>query len=435
MVKISFLGSCREIGRSGILIESKSGSQCILDYGVGFNGEDRLPHKANINNLKAIALTHSHIDHSGGLPFLYKTKKVPFFTNPISLATVEVLIRDMIKISNYPYPFGYRELDYLRQNSHFLKNGTRQRIEDNFFITFMDAGHIPGSVSILLEVDNKRVLYTGDINTLTTNLINPANPTEIPEIDALIIESTYALREHPPREKIEMEFIEKTTNIIDNGGTVLVPAFGVARSQEILLLLEKYNFKGKVFIDGLARKISSLYLEFPDFIKNIKRYKRAIRKAQFITTPKTRNNAKQSNGVIISPSGMLKGGAAIEYIPSILKDTESAVYLVGYQIEGSPGRILIDNGIFEFNELKRNRNKNIELRIEAKCDYNYFDFSSHSDKIQLHDYIEKLNFKSSSNSDIFCVHGDNKSTTSLASELVNKNYNSVAPETGEIYHI
>jgi len=435
MVKISFLGSCREIGRSGILVESKSGAQCILDYGIGFNGENRLPLKPKINNLKAIALTHSHIDHSGGLPFLYKTRKVPFFTNPLSIAITEVLIRDMIKISNYPYPFGYRELDYLRQNSYFLKNGTRQRIDDNFFITFIEAGHIPGSVSILLEVDNKKVLYTGDINTQTTNLINPANASEILEIDGLIIESTYALKEHPPREQLERDFIERITNIIDNGGTVLIPAFGVARSQEALLILEKYNFKGKIFIDGLARKVTTLYLEFPDFIKNIKMLKRATRKAQFISTPKTRNNAKQSNGVIISPSGMLKGGAALDYIPSILKDATSAVYLVGYQIEGSPGRTLIDDGIFEYKESRRNRNKNADLHIEAKCDYDYFDFSSHADNRHIHDFIENLKFEKSSNRDIFCIHGDNKSTTSLASELVKKNYNSVAPETGEIYHI
>ncbi len=435
MVQISFLGSCREIGRSGILIESKNGAQCILDYGIRFNGEDRLPHKANINNLKAIALTHSHIDHSGGLPFLYKTRKVPFFTNPISVATAEVLIRDMIKISNYHYPFGYRELDYLRQNSHFLKNKSRQRVEDNFFITFIDAGHIPGSVSILLEVDNKKVLYTGDINTQTTNLINPANPNDVPEIDTLIIESTYALREHSPREQLEKNFVEKITNIVDNGGTVLIPAFGVARSQEILLILEKYNFKGKIFIDGLARKISTLYLEFPDFIKDIKLFRSAMRRAQFISTPKTRNIAKKSNGVIITPSGMLKGGAAINYLPSILADTTSAVYLVGYQVEGSPGRVLIDKGYFEFKEKKRNRNKNVDLHIEAKCDYNYYDFSSHSDSLDIQNYIEKLKFKKSSNSNIFCVHGDNKSTTSLASTLVDKNYNSVAPETGEIYHI
>ncbi|GAH81080.1 unnamed protein product [marine sediment metagenome] len=108
---------------------------------------------------------------------------------------------------------------------------------------------------------------------------------------------------------------------------------------------------------------------------------------------------------------------------------------MGYQVEGSPGRSLMDEGIFEFKESKRNRNKSVDLRIKAMCDYNYFDFSSHSDNKHLHSYIEKLKFGRNSNNDIFCIHGDNKSTTSLASELVTKKYNSVAPETGEVYHI
>ena len=75
MVSISFLGACREVGRSAVLIESKNGTKCMLDYGIRFRGDERLPMATNIENLKAIALTHSHIDHSGGLPFLYKTHK------------------------------------------------------------------------------------------------------------------------------------------------------------------------------------------------------------------------------------------------------------------------------------------------------------------------------------------------------------------------
>ena len=435
MANISFLGGCREVGRSAILIESKSGTKCMLDYGIRFRGEERLPYKTNIENLKAVALTHSHLDHSGALPFLYKTKTIPFFTNSITLAVTEVLIKDMIKISNYNYPFGYREVDYLKQNSFFLKNGNRQKIDDNFYLTFIDAGHIPGSVSILIEVDNKKILYSGDINSQITNLINPANSTDIPEIDSLIIESTYALKKHPPREKIEQEFVEKIINITDNGGRVLIPAFGVARSQEALLILEKYNYNGKIFIDGLARKISMLYLDYPDFIKNIKMFRKALKKTQFVSRPKIRSKVKNTNGVIISPSGMLKGGTAIDYIQSILLDPFSAVYLVGYQVEGTPGRKLLDDGIFEFKESRRNQKGIVDLKIEAKCDYDYFDFSSHSDNVHLHNYIEDLHFQKNSNRDVFCIHGDNKSTTSLASELVKKDYNSVAPETGEIYQV
>jgi putative mRNA 3-end processing factor len=435
MVKISFLGSCREIGRSGLLIESKSGTQCILDYGIRFNGEDRLPYESEIKNLKAIALTHCHIDHSGALPLLYKSYRVPFFTNPVTLAVTEVLVKDMIKISNYPYPFGYRELDYLKSNSNFLKNKKRQRIDDNFFITFFDAGHIPGSVSILLEVDHKAILYTGDINTQNTNLIDPADPNDVPELDALIVESTYALKEHPVRGQLEEKFIEKVMNITENGGKVLVPAFGVARSQEALLILEKYGYNGKIFIDGLARKICTLYLENPDSVRDFKLYKRAVNKAQFVTRPNTRATVKKSSGVIISPSGMLKGGAALEYIEAVLHDPTSAIYLVGYQVEGTPGRNLLDEGIFKFQESKKNRRSAMDLRIEAQSDYDYFDFSSHADKGHIYNYIGDLTFKKESNKDIYCIHGDSKSTTTLAREMVKKGYNSVAPETGETYQL
>lgn len=435
MVKISFLGSCREIGRSGILIESKNGAKCILDYGIGFNNGDRLPLETDFENLKAIALTHCHIDHSGALPFIYKKYRVPFFTNPISLAIVEVLIRDMIKISNYPYPYGFRELDILRESAYFLKNKNRHRIDDNFFITLFDAGHIPGSVSIFIEVDNKRILYSGDINTQMTNLINPANYMDVPPLDALIIESTYALREHPPRKLLEEKFVEKVSEVIENGGKVLIPAFGVARSQEALLILEKYNYVGKIFMDGLARKISNIYLEYPEYIKNIKAFRKALKKTQFISKKKDRLLVKKSNGVIISPSGMLKGGAAIDYIETILNDPVSAIYLVGYQVEGSPGRGLIDNGVFEFKEKRKKKNNFKNLQIEAKCDYDHFDFSSHADSLHLYDYIESLKFRNKSNNDVFCIHGDRKSTTTLASELVKKGYSSVAPEIGEIYKI
>jgi len=434
MPVIKFLGGCREVGRSAILIESKNGTQCVLDYGVRFKTEERLPSNGNINNLKAIALSHCHIDHSGGIPLLYKNKDIPLFTNPLTLRISEILLEDMIKISNFPYPFGYRELQKARKNAFFLKNEVRQKIDENFFITFFNAGHIPGSVSILVEVDNKRILYTGDINTQETNLVSPANPYELPEIDVLITESTYSLREHPLREHLEKSFIDDTLNIIENGGNVLVPAFGVARSQEILLILEKYNFKSDIFVDGLARKILTEYSQFPDSFKDFSRYKSGVKKAQLVSREWRKKLKKRTQGLIISPSGMLKGGAAIEYIPSFLNDPSSAVFLVGYQVEGTPGRKLIDEKIFEFKEDKKRRYQSYDLSIKAKCNVNYYDFSSHADKIHLNNYINNLTFRDESKF-IFCVHGDEKSTTSFAHDLSKRGFNSVAPETGESYKI
>ena len=434
MTLIKFLGGCREVGRSAVLIESNHGVQCMLDYGVRFKTEERLPSNGEINNLKAIALSHCHIDHSGGIPLLYKNKDIPLFTNPLTLRISEILLEDMIRISNFPYPFGYRELQKTRKNAFFLKNKIRQKIDENFFITFFNAGHIPGSVSVLVEVDNKRILYTGDLNTQETNLISPAKPSELPEIDILIIESTYSPREHPLRADLEKKFIDDILNVIENGGNVLVPAFGVARSQEILMTLDKYNFKNDIFIDGLARKILTEYSQFPDSIKDFTRYKSAVRKAKLVSREWRRKLINGAQGLIISPSGMLKGGAAIEYIPTFLNDPSSAVFLVGYQVEGTPGRKLIDERIFEFKDDKKRKYQSYDLSIEAKCNINYYDFSSHADKIHLNNYINDLTFRNDAKF-IFCVHGDEKSTTSFAHDLTKRDFNSVAPETGEIYKI
>jgi len=434
MVKISFLGGCREVGRSAILIESNSGSKCILDYGTRFNNEDRLPYHTDLNNLKAIGVSHCHIDHTGGLPYLYKESNVPLFTNPLTLRVTEILLRDMIKISNYPYPFGFRELDKLRSQAYFLENSVPHKIDDNFSITFFNAGHIPGSVSILVEVDHKKILYTGDINTISTNLVSPAITGNLPEIDSLIIESTYALRNHPLRGDLEQQFIEKTINIIEDGGNVLIPAFGVARSQEVLLILNKYETKSNIFLDGLSRKISQTYSNFPDYIRNHSNFKKALKKVQFVSKKNRKSILKKSKNIIISPSGMLKGGAAIDHIKRVLDDPLSAIYLVGYQVEGSPGRKLLDEGIFEYEEKQKYHFPGNNISIKAQCDFDYFDFSSHADKSHLHKFIDDLKFLHDSNY-IFCVHGDEKATTNLAKTYSEKEFNSIAPETGEVYKI
>jgi putative mRNA 3-end processing factor len=434
MPKVAFLGGCREVGRSAVLIESNSGTQCILDFGVRFSDEDRLPIVNNLNNVKAVALTHCHIDHSGGIPYLYKDNALPLFTNPITLKISEILLEDMIKISNHAYPFGYKEIKRIRQNGYFLNNNVRQRIDSNFYITFYNAGHIPGSVSILVQVDNKKILYTGDINTIPTNLIEPAQPNTIPQIDVLIIESTYSTTEHPPRSNLEKKFIENIENIIETGGNVLIPAFGVARSQEIMLILKKYGYKHNIFIDGLAQKVATTYTNFPEAFKDFNFYKKALKSVEFISR---RNRTKIDNSeknLIISPSGMLKGGAAVEHIYSIINDPYSAIYLVGYQIEGTPGKRLLDEGIFELNHNQKNfQNREIN-RIKANCDVNYFDFSSHADKPHLHEYVNELNLNPNYKF-IFCVHGDEKATTTFARELSKDGFNSVAPEVGEVYQI
>ncbi|MEJ2278094.1 MAG: MBL fold metallo-hydrolase [Candidatus Lokiarchaeota archaeon] len=316
----------------------------------------------------------------------------------------------------------------------FYLQKVKQKIGKDFYITFYNAGHVPGSVSILIEVDGKKILYTGDINTQETNLINGAKPINFPEVDSLIIESTYALRNHPDRSQLEREFIEGVITTIENGGRVLIPAFGVARSQEALMILEKYGFRGKIFLDGLAKLVSKVYMNYPNSLKDLNSFKSAVKRSHFVNRKRMRSKVKKTSGVIISPSGMLKGGAAMEYIRPILRDPNSAIYLVGYQVEGTPGRGLVDNNTFEFKENNRNRKSDYDMNIDARCDVAHYDFSSHADGKKLKNFTSQINFHNSSKS-IFCVHGDNKSTTTLASEFAEEGYHSVAPEIGEIYSL
>ncbi|MFW9785218.1 MAG: MBL fold metallo-hydrolase [Candidatus Heimdallarchaeota archaeon] len=433
MVKISFLGGCREVGRSAILIESDHGEKCVLDYGVRFTENDRLPYDSNLSNLKAVALTHCHIDHSGGLPYLFKKFNVPLYINPLTLRITEILLKDMIKVSKFPYPFGYREIEKIRQNTLFLENQITKKISEDFYITFYNAGHIPGSVSILVEVDEKKILYTGDINLINTNLIYPADTSIDKKIDAIITESTYALREHPSRNELEKKFVEEILNVSENGGRVLIPAFGVARSQEILLILNKYGLNGQIYMDGLARKVGVAYSNFPLAFRDFGAYKRSLKKVQFVSEKMRKKVGKKSRSIIISPSGMLKGGAAIDYLKLILDDPQSAIYMVGYQVEGTPGRKLLEEKVFEYqsNNIKNDMYKIIK---KADCIIDYYDFSSHADRTHLLKYLYYQKFNNNSKF-VFCVHGDDKATTLFARDLANEGFNSVAPETGEIYKI
>ena len=433
MTKITFLGACREIGRSGVLVESKHGEKCLLDYGIRFYGKERLPLEADLSGLKAVAVSHCHVDHSGALPYINMNYDVPILTNPITFDISKILIKDSIRVSDYYYPYGYGEVNRMMSNGYFLNNGVKKRIGNNFYITFYNAGHIPGSVMILVEVDGKRILYTGDYNIHETNLINPATSKSIPEVDTVITESTYALREHPPREELEKDFVERVINIIDNGGKVLIPAFAVARSQEVLMIIQKYGYQGKLYLDGLARKVSEIYLQNPNYLRNRKRLKKAIKKAKFVSK-RSRSKIKNKNGVIVSPSGMLKGGPSINFVKSFIKDPKAAIYVVGYQVEGTPGRKLLDEGIFEYYNNKKGKKKPT-IRMKAKCDTKYYDFSGHTSGTKLHSFIEDLSFQNG-NRAVFCIHGDPKATTTLAKDLTeNLGYMAVAPEIGETYRI
>lgn len=412
MVKISFLGACQEVGRSAVLFESeKTGDTILCDYGTKMSSNDQnFPVHVSGKNLTAMVLTHAHIDHSGGIPLFYISGSVPLICTELTFRVTEILLQDMVSITESYLPFEKPEIDKMKRYAQFFAYNERKKVGKGTYITLYNAGHIPGSAVVLIEMDGKRLLYTGDINTTPTRLLNPFDPTEIPELDAIVTESTYGTIDHADRIKIEDEFLTDVKSVVDKKGIVVIPAFGVGRSQEMLMVLYRNSEAPyPVIVDGMARKVAYLYEKYPKMLRDPMALANAIDKAHFIQQRKSsaeRDSVLETPGVIVSPSGMLKGGVSRMYVEKIQDDPNSAIFLVSYQIEATPGRVLLEKG-----ELV---DENLQNAVAVKSKYRHFDFSSHSGKTELLKMLQTLKFVNPTEKRVYCVHGEKETMMNFA---------------------
>ncbi|MFX1475896.1 MAG: MBL fold metallo-hydrolase, partial [Promethearchaeota archaeon] len=266
MTRIHFLGGCKTIGSSAYLIEDES-SSVLLDFGVSFGSSaPSFPKLIRPRNL-TVALTHAHLDHSGGLPLIFASGAAPVYMTAITRELIRLLLKDFIRISEYYLPFEEYEMQRLFRRIKIVQYDEPVDLGNGTTLTFLDAGHIPGSASIQVETNTHRFYYSGDINTTQTQLLNGARiPRKSP--DVVVLESTYAQTCHDPRSQIEKEFVEGVSDTIESGGSVLVPAFAVARSQEILCILEKHRIKCPIYLDGMAREAARIFLRHPTFFRD-----------------------------------------------------------------------------------------------------------------------------------------------------------------------
>jgi putative mRNA 3-end processing factor len=286
----------------------------------------------------------------------------------------------------------------------------------------MDAGHIPGSLSTLVETGGKRILVTGDINTVETQLLAGAD-LDLASLDAIIIEGTYALQDHPNRNDTERRFVDSVREITDEGGKVLVPAFAVARSQEILCILEKYGIDCTITIDGMVRAASKIMLRNQGFVKDYPLLQKALGKAIWVHGKKDKQRALSNPGIVIASAGMLDGGAAVGYLNAFSQDSKNGIFLVSFQIPGTNGRSLIDAGTYISEEGKSRK---------AKSKVRFFDFSSHCGKTELWGILEGLD----SSTKVYAVHGEKEACISLADRVTNElGLAATAPSNGDSFTV
>ncbi|MGA2524487.1 MAG: MBL fold metallo-hydrolase [Candidatus Bathyarchaeia archaeon] len=418
-MQIGFLGGAREVGRMGISVKTEK-TQIILDYGVMLANQPGFPMHVPPKEVDGLILTHSHLDHSGALPIFYINDEKPLYTNRLNLELTQILIQDFIHLSGYYLPFEYLELKTLMRSNHHLDFGVEQTIGD-MKVKLLDAGHTPGSAQVQVEADGKRILFTGDYNMEDTMLLKGAT-MDYGDFDAVITESTYANEDHTARPELEKNFAEAASDIVERGGTVLVPAFGVGRAQEIACVLAAHHFEFPIVLDGMAREASRIIMDHKEFLRDPRLFTNAMHSLDWVDGWRDRRRATKDPCVIISPAGMLKGGPSQFYISKIGKKPANAIFLVSYQIPGTPGKQLLEKGV-----------TTIDGKVQkVKAQYKHFDFSSHCGASHLKEGLRRLGGKPK----VFAVHGAEGNCELLANwAKTTLGLDAVAPKTGEKYQI
>ena len=386
-MKLKFLGGAREVGRSGILLDTGK-SRILMDYGVKIQPE---PGEFPLvpEHVDAIIPTHAHLDHCGAIPMLASTK-APVYATSATSELMGLLLRDFLKIAhikNYPNRFSRDDL----QKS--LARVRETRYEKEFAVKdarckLYDAGHIPGSAGVLVSSGKKNVYYTGDTKMLSQRLVDGCMlPSE--KIDTLIIESTYSDRNHPDQASNELAFRHEVDEALNMNEHVLVPSFAVGRAQEMLLTLK--NYSNYLVVDGMAKEATEIALRNRMYIRDFEGLRSVYNKCRKIKTEKQRAAALRRPSVIVSTSGMLTGGPSAYYLRKIHDHRDSKVLFVGFQVEGSPGKTLMDTNMYKDDRDEYN----------VRCKISRFDFSAHAGKDELFSMIRKISPKR-----VVCVHGD-----------------------------
>ncbi len=403
-LEIKVLGAAGEVGRSAFQINC-DGTNFLLDYGVMF-GKPRgapptYPLHVKPRDIDSVIITHAHLDHSGCVPSLFVSGNCNVYATAPTFDLSQLLIRDMIKIEKNSHSFGSPEIENMMQKSKII--GFKEKIKrGNASFELRSSGHVVGGSTVIVESNNKKLFYTGDINLRGSRLLPPAD-LDIGEMDMVITESTYSQENQMPRKDSEKGLIDFANEVMDRKGTLFIPSFSVERSQEVASVLISSGFKHKIIMDGMALKVNEVLLRYPEYLRNPDIFKDVMDRVVAVNDHKERKRALTEPCVVISPAGMLVGGNAVYYLQQLAFDDKNGIALVSYQGEGTPGKKLLDTGKVE------TRGKDINVSAEVK----QFQFSGHADRDSLFDMIKNLK----GNPKIMTVHGDDESCTRFAEEI------------------
>jgi metallo-beta-lactamase family protein len=447
MAIIQFLGAARTVTGSKHLIEV-DGYRTMVDCGL-FQGLKELrlrnwePFPINPASINSVILTHAHIDHSGYLPKLVRDGfDGPVYATPATVELARIMLPDSARLQEEDAAYAnksgsskhkpalplYNERDATEACRHMQSVNYRKRVQltAKLSFEFVTAGHILGSGFVIFDIEckdgqRKSMIMTGDLGRYDEPIIH--DPSSVEEADYIVVESTYGNREHPDFD-VKAKLAEIITETARRGGHVLIPAFAVGRTQQLLYLIRELEEENRipllrVFVDSpMAASATKLYLRHKEDhdldMKDLMDDRKNPLATRRFNLARTVQESKQVSAegestIVISASGMATGGRILHHLRKRLPDERNTVIFVGFQAEGTRGRRLLDGEkeIKIFGEFAPVRAQ-IE-RLE--------NLSAHADSREILRWLG--GFKRAPEK-VFLVHGEPDAQEALKNKIIEK---------------